>query len=210
MTSYEHALLGATGALAVGVHRRWGWPIVGMAGVAAVVPDWDGLSILLGADVLDRVHRVIGHNLAVCVLLGAAFAAADYRWGMILRVKRWAGRRMRVFDIDDGLPERVGFCSRDLGAWVLVGVVASLSHLAVDLVYSGHTEYADWGLKLLWPFSDRAFVYPMVPWGDVGAAVILSVAMFAMLARPGRVQAIAGTTLFFVAGYIVGRGIVGI
>ena len=210
MTTYEHALLGATGALAVGVHRRWGWPIVGMAAVAALLPDWDGLSILLGADVLDRVHRVIGHNLAVCVLLGAAFAAADYRWGMIFRAQRWAGRRMRMFAIEDGLPKRVGFKWRDLGVWVLVGVVASLSHLAVDLVYSGHAKYADWGLKLFWPFSDRAFVYPMVPWGDIGAAAILSVGMFAMIRWRSRVQTIAGTTLVAVTSYIVGRGIVGI
>lgn len=240
MTTYEHALLGATGAIAAGLHRPYGWPIVGMAAVAALLPDWDGLSILLGADVLDRVHRVIGHNLAVCVLLGAAFAAADYRWGMILRVQRWTGRRMRMFAIEDGLPKRVGFIDlcivnarikgvppgdraspslighagvnkgRDLGVWVSVGVAASLSHLAADLVYSGHAKYADWGLKLFWPFSDRAFVYPMVPWGDIGAAAILSVGMFAMIRWRSRVQTIAGTTLAAVAGYIVCRGIVGI
>ena len=210
MTTYEHALLGATGALAVGVQRRYGWPIVGMAAVAAVLPDWDGLSILFGADALDRVHRVMGHNLLVCVAAGALFAAADYRWGMILRSKRWAGRRMRMFAIEDGLPQRPGFNRRDLGVWILVGVAASLGHLGIDIVYSGHAEYADWGLKLLWPFSDRAFVYPMVPWGDVGAAVILSVGMFAMVARPGRVQVIAGITLAAVAAYVVGRGLVGI
>jgi hypothetical protein len=87
-----------------------------------------------------------------------------------------------------------------------VGVVASLSHLAADLVYSGHAKYSDWGLQLLWPFSDRAFVYPMVPWGDIGAAVILSAGMFAMLARPSRVRPIGWTALVAVAAYILGRG----
>ena len=210
MTTYEHALLGATGAIAVGLHRPYGWPIVAMAGVTAVLPDWDGLSIVFGADVLDRMHRVIGHNLLVCVLLGAAFAAADYRWAMILRVKRWFGRRIRIFAVEDNLPHRPAFDARDLGIWILVGVLASLSHLAVDLVYSGHAEYSDWGLKLFWPFSDRTFVHPLVPWGDIGAAAILSAGMFAMLARPSRVQPIAGTTLAAVLAYVVVRGIVGI
>ena len=210
MTSYEHALLGATGATAAGLHRPYGWPIVAMAAVTAVLPDWDGLSIVFGADMLDRVHRVIGHNLLVCVLLGATLAAADYRWAMILRVKRWTGRRIRVFAVEDNLPQRLAFNTRDLGIWVLVGVLASLSHLGADLVYSGHAEYSDWGLKLFWPFSDRTFVHPMVPWGDIGTAVILSVGMFAMIGWRSRSRAIAGTTLVAVLAYIVGRGIVGI
>jgi LexA-binding, inner membrane-associated putative hydrolase len=210
MTTYEHALLGATGAIALGLHRPYGWPIVAMAAVTAVLPDWDGLSILFGADMLDRMHRVIGHNLLVCVLLGATFAAADYRWAMLLRVKQWTGRRIRMFAIEDRLPQQLAFNTRDLLIWVWVGVVASLSHLLADLVYSGHAEYSDWGLKLFWPFSDRAFVHPMVPWGDIGAALILSIGMFAMLARPSRVRTIAGTTLVVVLAYIVGRGIVGI
>jgi len=46
MTTYEHAMLGITGALAAGLHRRYGWQIVAMAGVTAVLPDWDGLSLL--------------------------------------------------------------------------------------------------------------------------------------------------------------------
>lgn len=210
MTTYEHALLGATGAIASGLHRRYGWPVVGMAAVTAVLPDWDGLSILFGADMFDRVHRVIGHNLLVCVLLGAAFAAADYRWAMILRAKQWIGRRIQIFAMEDNLPRRSAIDARDLGIWILVGVVASLSHLGVDLVYSGHATYSDWGLTLFWPFSDRAFVYPMVPWGDIGAAMILSVGMFAMLARPLQVRPIAWMTLVAVLVYIVGRGIVGI
>ncbi len=140
MTSYEHALLGATGALAAGVHRRYGWPIVAMAAVTAVLPDWDGLSIVLGGDVLDRVHRVAGHNLPVCILLGAAFAAADYRWAMILRVKRWIGRWIRMFAIEDNLPRRSAFNTRDLGVWISVGVLASLSQLAAGLVYAGRAK----------------------------------------------------------------------
>ena len=48
MTVYEHAMIGIDGALAVGLHRRHGWPIVALAGLTAVLPDVDGLSIVLG------------------------------------------------------------------------------------------------------------------------------------------------------------------
>ena len=42
-------MLGVDGALAVGLHRRYGWQIVAWSGCAAVLPDWDGLTLLLGA-----------------------------------------------------------------------------------------------------------------------------------------------------------------
>ena len=52
MTSYEHAMLGIDGALALGLHRRYGWQIVAAAGCVAVLPDWDGLSICLWRELL--------------------------------------------------------------------------------------------------------------------------------------------------------------
>ena len=75
MTTYEHAMLGVTGTLAVGLHRKYGWEIVALAGFVAVLPDWDGLSLLFGAGTFDRVHRTLGHNLPACILLGVVVAA---------------------------------------------------------------------------------------------------------------------------------------
>jgi membrane-bound metal-dependent hydrolase YbcI (DUF457 family) len=210
LTSYEHAMLGATAALATGLHRKWGWPIVALASVAAVLPDWDGLSILFGAAAFDRVHRCAGHNLPVCLTLGVTFAAADYRWRLIWRVKELAARRFAMFATagapsNAGEPGRGGLC-----AWITVGLIASLSHLAADLVFSGHATLSDWGLQLLWPFSNRVWVYPMVAWGDPVPAVIFGVGMLAMLWRPARLRMVAVATLAALFGYIALRGVVGI
>jgi hypothetical protein len=42
MTTFEHAMLGANAVLACGLHRKLGWRVVGLAGFAAIGPDWDG------------------------------------------------------------------------------------------------------------------------------------------------------------------------
>ena len=71
MTSFEHAMVGITGAVAANLHRRHGWPIVALAGFAAMLPDWDGLTILCGIHCYAAAHRVWGHNLLVAGLVGA-------------------------------------------------------------------------------------------------------------------------------------------
>ncbi len=136
MTTFEHAMLGVTGALAAGLDRRWGWPIVAVAGFVAVLPDWDGLAILFGVAVFDRVHRTLGHNLLVCLSLGAVVAALDYRYSLALRVKECVGRHLRALSSQEPSPRRSVFRVRELSIWVTVGVVASLSHLAADVVFS--------------------------------------------------------------------------
>jgi hypothetical protein len=49
MTFFEHAMVGINGAMAADLHRRHGWPLVALAGFSAILPDWDGLTIFLGA-----------------------------------------------------------------------------------------------------------------------------------------------------------------
>jgi hypothetical protein len=95
MTSYEHAMLGVTGTLAAGLHRRYGWEIVALGGLAAILPDWDGWSLAFGAAAFDRVHRTAGHNVFACSLLAAAVAALDCRYRLIGRLRRLLGRWIR-------------------------------------------------------------------------------------------------------------------
>ncbi|HUT92095.1 MAG TPA: metal-dependent hydrolase [Thermoguttaceae bacterium] len=209
MTTYEHAMLGVNGALAAGLDRRWGWPIVAMAGFVAVLPDWDGLGILFGAAVFDRVHRTLGHNLLVCLSLGAVVAALDYRYSLAQRVKECAGRHLRALSSQEPSPKRSVFRLGELSIWVAVGVVASLSHLAADVVFSGHPQLSDWGLRLLWPFSDRLWAYPMVSWGDPGATLVFVVGMFAMIRWRRHRRLIAGLTLTLVLGYVSMRSMIG-
>jgi len=209
MTTFEHAMLGVDGALAAGLDRRWGWPIVALAGFVAVLPDWDGLAILFGVGVFDRVHRTVGHNLLVCLSLGALVAALEYRFSLALRLKEWAGRRFRALASQEPSPKRRVFRLGELSVWLAVGIVASLSHLAADVVFSGHPQLSDWGLRLLWPFSDRLWAYPMVSWGDPGPTLVFVAGMFAMLRWPRHRQLLAGLTLTLVLGYVSMRGVIG-
>ncbi|NUQ63232.1 MAG: metal-dependent hydrolase [Pirellulales bacterium] len=206
MTSYEHFMLGVTGTVAAGLHRRFGWPIAAAAGLAAVAPDWDGLSLAFGAAAFDRVHRAWGHNLAAAALLGAIIAALEYRFGWIAGAGRRLSSKLK-------LPESgrvgVGFTARTLGgwgAWLGVGTAASLSHVATDMLFSGHATLSDWGIRLLWPFSERAWVYPMVSWGDPAVSILFAAGMLAMAWRPERVQRTAAVTLAAVIAYVFIRG----
>lgn len=212
MTTYEHAMLGACGVLATGLfrRRRYGWPLVAIGAVTAVLPDWDGLSLALGPAMFDRLHRAAGHSVLICVLVGAAVAALDYRYSLACRAARLARASLGRFisDVHAPSPIRRRFRASELAVWIAVGAAASLSHLAADLVFSGHARLADWGLTLLWPFSDRQYVFPMVRWGDAMPTVIFVVGMLAMVRRPDKIERIARLTLVAEIGYIVLRGIV--
>jgi len=192
--------------MCAGLDRRFGWPIVATAAVTAVLPDWDGLSLLLGPALFDQLHRAAGHNLLAGASLGAAFAALDYRYSLVCRAAQWFRRRLPRLEVPSGSPVRQRFRAAELTLWIAVGVTASLSHLAVDLVFSGHRTLADWGLPLFWPFSDRRWVFPMVRWGDAMPTLIFVAGMFAMVRWPGRRAPIARLTLVAVAAYIVARG----
>ena len=55
--------------------------------VLAVVPDWDGLTLVRGAEFFDRRHRTWGHCLLVSLLLAIALGIGDYRFDF---TGRWA------------------------------------------------------------------------------------------------------------------------
>ncbi len=205
MTSYEHVMLGVTGGLAVGLHRRYGWQLVAVAGIAAVLPDWDGLAYFLGPVAFDRVHRTWGHSLWAAALVGAIYAALEHRFHWLDRGARWLLktfpiRRAKADDPVELAPPRGSLC-----AWLAVGAVAGLSHLAADVLFSGSSTLPDWGLRLLWPWSDLAWAYPRVPWGDPVVTILFVVGMFAMVRWPRRIQGIAIATLVAVAAYVVLR-----
>lgn len=200
MTLYEHAMLGSTLALAAGLRRRYGWPIVALAGVSAVVPDWDAVSFVFGGAAYDRAHRIWGHNVLVAAALGALVGVAEYRVNLYDR-----GRRLvRVPDPSaptspmDG-PRRA---PRSWLVWTLTAALASLSHLPADLIYSGRPGMENWPLELLWPFSTRTWAFPIVPWGDVGATLVFIAEMFALYRWPARSELTARLTLGVLVAYI--------
>lgn len=200
-------MLGTTGALAAGLQRR-SWQIVAMAGVASVLPDWDGLSILFGAAAFDQIHRAVGHSILVATAVAIALALAEYRFRLMARLAALLGRRVEgmpaeVTDLTKGTATREG-----VGIWTLTAVLATWSHLAADLVFSGHAELSDWGLKLLWPVSQTTCVFAAVRWGDVWPTIILVLGMFAMLRWRSCTQRLATLTLLALVGYIALRAFV--
>jgi membrane-bound metal-dependent hydrolase YbcI (DUF457 family) len=200
MTSYDHAMIGATLAVAIGARRRHGWPIVAMAAVAAMLPDWDDLSMLFGPAVRRQVHRVWGHNLLVALPAGALFAAICYlcwRAARGGRVPPPFPARLERADLDRPAP----------GAWMAVGVLACVSHLLADVIYSGDRNGAPWPVAFLWPFSRQGVALPVLSTGDRVATVLLAVGLAVACCWSCCARLTAGLTLIAVAGYAGGRAV---
>jgi membrane-bound metal-dependent hydrolase YbcI (DUF457 family) len=210
LTVYEHVMVGVNLALGAGLHLRYGWRLAAVAGLAAALPDWDGLSILFGPAAYAEAHRVWGHNLLAASLLGGVVGAWAYglnRAGWFT----WIGKRL--------LPGRASFAARagsqprapgSLALWIGTGVVAGLSHLLADFFYSGHGNSESWPLQLFWPFSTRGWAYPILPWGDLGATILFIVEMFLIYRWPARARMIAWGSLAAVVFYVGVRGIINV
>ena len=207
MTIYEHTMVGINGALAAGLQRRHGWQIIALAGVAAILPDCDGLTILLGFHYYAEAHRLWAHNLVVTGLLAAIASAVAYRLDAFTRIQGWLAERWELFSIRGAPAERPTRGAGELCLWLAVGVLAAYSHLAMDIMFSAGKNLGIWGVALFWPFSNDSYAYPLVPWGDIGATVIFAAAMFAMVRWPKRIRAIAAGSLLAVAAYMVVRGV---
>ena len=197
MTLYEHAMLGIDGALAFGLHRRHGWPNIALAGMAATLPDLDGLTILAGFQCYAHAHRVWMHNLLVAGIIAAVVAIILARTGALItarnRLVRWSLLASPSTTVES---------PAQLSVWVPVAIVAAYTHLLGDIFFSSGIALGAWGVPLLWPFSTTEYLHPSVPWGDVGATVIFAAGMFAMIRWPTRTQVIAAITLLAVASYI--------
>ena len=202
MTVYEHAMIGINGTLAMGLHRRHGWQIVALAGFAAVLPDFDGLTILLGPYWYAEGHRLWGHNLLVAGLVAAVVSAIAYQTDAPTKAQRWLAKRWKMFSVCGDL-ETPSHRRGELCLWIVVGVVAAYSHLLMDILFSGGRNLPIWGVPLFWPFTSTAWAYPLVPWGNIGATVILAGSMFAMLRWRPWIRTIATGSLIAVVAYMV-------
>ncbi len=220
MTIYEHAMVGINGGLALGLGRRYGWQIVAWAGVAAVLPDLDGLTILFGPQCYAEGHRLWGHNLLVAGVAAAVFSAAAYYSDVLTRLQKRLAKRPwgsaaqrcdRGCAANSGSPVQVpAECAATrLALWIVVGIAAAYSHLLMDVLFSAGRDLPIWGVPLFWPFSGKVYAYPLVRWGDVGATLIFAASMFAMLHWPTRLRTIAAASLTAVAVYMAFRGLTG-
>jgi membrane-bound metal-dependent hydrolase YbcI (DUF457 family) len=201
MTTIEHALVGTDLILASGLHRRFGWQLAALGGVCAVLPDWDGLTILYSVPLFDTAHRAWGHGLFTAAVLAVVTAIFDYRFDCMQRLTLFAGRLLRM-----KMPDSVQYRHNEFSlirfiVWCIAAIAAAYSHLLADIVVSGTATLSDWDVKIFYPFSDKGIVMPLVPWGDAGNTVILLFGMFAMLYWKKQIQAVAVITLFGVCCY---------
>jgi membrane-bound metal-dependent hydrolase YbcI (DUF457 family) len=205
MTIYEHAILGINGALALGLQNRYDWQIVALEGVVAILPDWDGLSIVLGMKWYSLGHRVWGHNFLVAGVLAAVVSWAIYRFEMLSRIQQWLAAHWTAF-AENGHTIDVQQSDRGtLAVWIIVGLGAAYSHLLADTVFSIGKNLPLWGVPLFWPFSTAEIAFPLVPWGDIGATIIFAASRFLMLRWPKKTSQTAFASLALVVCYIVMR-----
>ena len=64
-------------------------------------------------------------------------------------------------------------------------------------------------MKPFWPVSDAGYVYPMIPWGDVGPTVVMMAGVIVMAKRRKDVAATSAATLACLVGYLVLRKFTG-
>ncbi|MBN2577558.1 MAG: metal-dependent hydrolase [Pirellulales bacterium] len=196
MTIYEHAMVGVNGALAAGLQRRYGWQIVAWAGLASLLPDADGLTLLFGPWCYSTGHRIWTHNFLAVGIAAAVLSAIVYQSDVFTKLEKgdillYQKRKMSPFWL-----------------WLAVGVSAAYVHLLIDVFYSGGRGLPVWGVPLFWPFSETRYARPVVTWGDLGATLIFTASMFAMLRWKKRIQPIAAASLLAVAAYMLFRGLV--
>lgn len=203
MTTPEHALVGIHLALACGRATVWGWRAVALAGLMSNMPDWDGLPMLVNMARFEPGHRVWGHNLLSITLTSLLVAAVFSRWDVLGRIgNRVAGRF--------GGPELGGIMAKDAGLLaflpaLLVCLVSQTMHLPCDMVASGGRGLSHWHVKPFWPFSDAGFVYPMIPWGDVGPTVVMMAGVIFMARRRRDIAMTSAATLLCLMVYLLAR-----
>jgi hypothetical protein len=175
---------GAVLALAVGAHRRFGPAVVVTAAAAAAFPDWD--------DLPGGVHRIWGHSLLTAPLAGGLIGALGF-------LCYSSARRQRPAAVES----QAGEGRRALAVWVLVGLLASATHLLADLAYSGTFLAAEWPVALLWPISSRGWAYPLVPWADRGLTVVFAATLIGACLVPSCARLLGVLGMLISGAYVV-------
>lgn len=203
MTTPEHTLVGIHCALACGCHQRWGWIAIATAALASNLPDWDGFPMLIDMARFEAGHRVWGHNFISITVLAILLAWTEHRWQWMLGL----AQRLKPA-LPTELQHRDFAASAQTSFIVLfvIAFVAQSIHLPCDMVVSGGNGLSDWLVLPFWPFWNRGFVLPLIPWGDVGPTIIMMLGVIVASRMPARTQRVALATLLSLAGYLLVRG----
>lgn len=204
MTSPEHTLVGIHFAFAMGLHRFVGWRGVAMAGVASNLPDWDGIPMLFDMQRFEGGHRVWGHGILSIVLSSLLIGFIQIRWDWVGRVGNLFRSYLPSAGIDAN-PQSTRWLEGGL-VFASIGMCAQLLHLPCDMVVSGGNGLSDWAIQPWWPFSSAAYVYPLIPWGDIGPTVILMGGIIAIAKRKAHLSQTSWLTIVSLCAYLVVRG----
>jgi hypothetical protein len=91
-------------------------------------------------------------------------------------------------------------------AFASVAMIAQILHLPCDMFVSGGNGLTDWAIQPWWPFSSAAYVYPLIPWGDVGPTVVLMTGIIVIAKRRTDIVTISTLTLIALCAYLFARG----
>jgi hypothetical protein len=191
MVHYDHGMVGATVALAAGVQRRYGWPVVLLAAIAGMFPDWDSLAKHISRETYLVGHRTWGHNLFAVTLAGVVLGVMGYGIHRSVAQRRPAG----VLSVPSKPAQ-----------WILLSVLIVWTHPLLDLLYCGPAGVAAWPVALFWPVFPDGFAQPWVPWSDRGATFILVTGLLVVVLVPRQSQRYACVSLVLLIVYVTVRG----
>jgi len=203
MTSPEHTLVGILGAFSMGLHTRFGWAAIAYAAVVSNIPDLDGLPMLVDMARFEGGHRVWGHNLIAICVTAVVIGLLQVRWQWIERI---ALRTVKFLPSGMASPIELSDTPRiNLFALIVIGIVFQCLHLICDITVSGGQGLSDWHVKPFWPINDVGYVFPLIPWGDVGPTFIMMLGVIG-IAKMGHTRRIATLTLCLLCLYLLSRG----
>ena len=202
MTSPEHTMVGILGAMALGLHKRFGWQVVAFAAVVSNVPDFDGLPVLFDMERFESGHRVWGHNFLLIVASSIILGWTQVRFEWIQSIGAYAVHflpsEVKRFQSSSQSPI-------PLSVFIFVGIGFQSVHLVCDMVVSGGQGLSNWPVKPFWPFRQIGYVYPLIPWGDIGPTIIMMAGIIG-IAKIGRAHLLSMLTLLVLIIYLLFRG----
>jgi membrane-bound metal-dependent hydrolase YbcI (DUF457 family) len=201
MTSPEHTLVGIHLVIAAGAFHRYGLPVVILAGVASNLPDLDGLPMLYDMARFEAGHRVWMHNLCAIGLTSALLAILQYRFDWVGLTAKFLATRIATNEAPASNLEKPVPTLAVL-AWA---ATCQLLHLPCDMVVSGGGGLADWLVRPWWPFSNTGYIFPMIPWGDVGPTLVLMSGLILGARFPVHLQKVSLVSLLALIGYLTIR-----
>jgi inner membrane protein len=205
MVYYDHGMVGATVAVALGAQRRYGWAVVALAALAGMFPDWDALAKHVSDDAYVRGHRVWGHNLFAATVAGLALGGLGY-WIHRSSARHFgsAPQATREAQPESQMSPAAG--GDGIALWLVLGVAILWTHPLLDLLYCGWDHNGDWPVGLLWPLVRGGYARPWMPWQDWGATLILACGLCVVVILPRYRQRGACICLALLAVYVAARG----